>query len=130
MTTFRHIWLLSFWLSCKIFEPNISPGASIRGPIPIISPRGAYIWGGLYRGSNASCSVALLNARATVLPQHYAQSRSFFFSITERENDFFQMNRSQEGDKLESQTFFHSIALGPKKIPTLQHFEIFAPVLR
>ena len=56
-----------------------------------------------------------------------------FLSATverERENDFFQMNRSQEGDKLESQTFFHSIALGPKKIPTLQHFEIFAPVLR
>jgi len=40
------------------------------------------------------------------------------------------MNRTQEGDKLESQTFFHSKGLGPKKIPTLQHFEIFAPVLR
>jgi len=55
-----------------------------------------------------------------LLPQHYAQSRSFFFSIEgERENHFFQMNRTQEGDKLESQTFFHSKALGPKKIKSL-----------
>ena len=63
MATFGHILAIVFGVSGKIFEPNISPGASIKGPIPIISPRGAYIWGGLYTElygslihSSASCS--------------------------------------------------------------------------
>ena len=82
------------------------------------------------RGSNASCSVALLpTPRATACSHNITRKVEVFFSVL-RANHLFQKNRTQEGDKLESKTFFHSIALGPKKIPTLQHFEIFAPVLR